>query len=202
MARISEGQGPSNNPTERWRVLSLGTSSSTSGSMPDKSGTSGMIDLQLPAHDADSPSSRDPHPRPTSSSAPTTDGSGHETGSSPWSPPDSSEDSAQQREATPDPVLEADEQNEDDPYEGLSGAELMHLARDAYEARDLDETSRILDRAEAAGGVPPAELATARSFVARARAVGASPRGPEGSAPTPAGPSEADPAAGGYLADR
>jgi hypothetical protein len=111
------------------------------------------------------------------------------------------EDSAQQKEATPGQVLEGDEVV-DDPYEGLSGHELMALARDAYEARKYDEAATILDRAETVGTVSDAELATARGYVARARAVGGAPRGAEGSPAAGTGPSEADPAAGGYLADR
>src|SRR5579859_6124113 len=192
MPHISVAQGPTNNPVERFRVLAEeeegeqsrpGTGPRPSGGRFGRSGTSGTTDLQLPAPDAESPSSTGPQADPTSSSADTTDGSGQGTGSSPWSPPGSSGDSAQQREATPgqapadelskEESLAADEQNEDDPYEGVSGSELMSLARAAYEERRFEESAILLDRAETAGGVPAAELATARGYVARARGVGA-----------------------------
>jgi hypothetical protein len=79
---------------DREDYVSPGTSSSTSGSRPDKSGTSSMTDPRSPARTTDSPYSKDQPQNPESSSAHSTDGSGQETTSGQQSQQDSSADSA------------------------------------------------------------------------------------------------------------
>jgi hypothetical protein len=204
LPRISEGMGPSNNPEERRAALRLGTSSSTYDGKLEWSGDSAPETEQSsrwPVPAADSPSFRGQPPRPTSSSATTTDGSTQETGASQSSQQDSSEDSAPPREPTQDqaPSKPEIEPSPEGPYAGLSGHELMALARDEYSAGNLDEADRLITAAEQAGGVAASELATARRYVATARArrpaLGGVPRGPGGSP----GYAKGVPSAGGYL---
>jgi hypothetical protein len=190
VARTSEA-GSSNNPVERWDALRAGTSFSTSGSMPARSGISGTIDLQSPAPDAESPSSTDLPPKPASSTADSTDGSGRETGSSPASPSGSSEVSVPLKEATPDQVQAADVPAD------MHHDQVMALAHEAYESQNYDEADRLIGIAEERGASRRA-VATARGYVrdARARALAASP---PREAASGGGPSESDPSAGGML---
>jgi len=183
--------GSSNDPIGRWDAIRLGTSSSTSGSKPGWSGTSGTTGLLSPAHDVESLSSTDQPPKPVFSSVDSTDGSGQETGSSPASLLGSSEDSVPPKEATPDQV------QADDVPEDLHHEQVMALAHDAYESQNYDEADRLIGIAEERGASRRA-VATARGYVrdARARALADAP--PRGGG-TGAGPSEADPSAGGML---
>lgn len=84
---------------EDW--TSAGTSSSTSGSSPDKSGTHSTTDPQSPAPTTDSHSSKDQPPSQESSTVHSTDGNGQETTSDQPSQPDSSAASAPRAQATP-----------------------------------------------------------------------------------------------------
>lgn len=193
MAR-STASGSSNNPLERWDAIRRGTSSSTSGSTPDRSGTSGTIALPSPVPSVGNLSSRDQPPRPASSSADLTAGSGRGTGSSPASLSGSSEVSAPPKAATPAPAPEAD----------LPTEQIMAMAREAYFSRNFDESERLLGIAEEKGEDPVA-IASARGYLRDARnaaTLGAPPRpapSGAGSAGDAAGPSEADPASGGFV---
>jgi len=212
MPKASEA-GASNGKEQWWNEYyarehggdeqSPGTSSSTSGSGPDRSGTSGTTDLQSPAPSAESPSARDPQARPASSSVSSTGGSGQETGSSLVSPLDSSEVSAAPKEATPDQVLEAEldapvPEPAVEPYAGLSGSEAMELARAEYERRNFDESERLLAVAESRGEDPDV-IGRARGYLRDARNA-ATFGAPTLPAPSPEGPSEEDPSAGGFVA--
>lgn len=203
MPRINSN-GPSNalEAKERGDEPSPGTSSWTSGSRPAWSGTSGTTDRPSLVHIAENLSFPDLAPSHPSSTADSTDGSGHATGSSQPSLSGSSADSASLREATPDQVLAADLDAAEpelaaEPYAGLSSDEAMALARQEYFRGNFAESERLLAVAESRGE-DPAALAAARGYLAdaRARALAASPPVPGGE---PAGPSEEDPAAGGYL---
>lgn len=199
MPRITSS-GPSNNPLERWDALRRGTSSSTSGSTPDKSGPSGTTDHPSPAPAVESHSSPALPARRVSSSADSTDGSGHATGSSPQSLSGSSADSAAPKEAILDPALSESPIVSDEAverYAGLSGHEAMELAREEYEKSNFDESEKLLDVAEERGANSDA-VASARGYVraARSRSLAASP---SDSGASPDGPSEGDPASGGFL---
>lgn len=204
MPRINSN-GPSNNPWERWRALRLGTSSSTSDGSSEWSGDSAPeteASSQSPAPSVDSLSWEDPQASPAaSSSATSTDGSTQETGCSPQSQSTSSETSASAKEAgqelPPADDTPAPSPAKDDPYAGLSGHELMTVARDAYAEGRLDESEALLARAVEADATLAGSAATARGYIALARAREASPSQP-GTAT--GGPSEEEPAAGGFLA--
>ena len=135
----------------------------------------------------------DQPPKPIPSSASSTDGSTQETGCSPQSQPDSLEE-ATPKEPGPEVVQESD-----DPTAGLSGHEIMQLARQAYVDQQYDQSEALIGLAETTGGVPASELALARGYVARGRGRSALADAPSDTGPIPAGPSEEDPAAGGYL---
>jgi hypothetical protein len=198
MPRVSVGMGPSNDPIGRSEVLRLGTSSSISGDRQDRSGDSAPEtepSLQSPVPSADSPSSTGQPPKPTLSSASSMDGSTQETGYSQPSQQDSSEE-----QATPkDPGQEAAPEFDNDQYLGLSGHEIMQLARQAYVDRQYDQSDALIGLAETTGGVPDAELSAARRYVAVARGRSALGGPPSDTEPITAGPSEAVPADGGYL---
>jgi len=130
------------------------------------------------------------------------DGSGRRTGSSPLSPSDSSADSAPQKEATPDQVLEADidapnPEPAAEPYAGLSGQEAIALAQEEYQNGNFDEAERLVAVAENRGE-DSSIVARARGYIARARSrAGAAPPSDPGAAT--GGFGEEDPTAGGTL---
>jgi hypothetical protein len=95
---------------DREVFKSAGTSSLRSENSPDKSGTSPQeteSSLRSPAPDVENLSEADQLLKPTSSSAPMTDGSTQETGSDLQSLQDSSAESAQATQATVDPASDA-----------------------------------------------------------------------------------------------
>jgi len=127
-ARLPEGQqrtyyGTTSRPIEKMEETpSAGTSYSTSERTPARSGSSTTTDLQSPVPDAESLSSPDQPVEPVSTSANSTAGSTHATGSDPASPPDSSAESVPAPEASADlrsdPSWEATGPSEEDPSAG------------------------------------------------------------------------------------
>lgn len=141
---------------------SLGTNSSTSESKQDKSGSSAQetgSSLQSPAPTADSPSSADQaSSQDPSSTAPSTSGSTQETGVSQQDQSTSSEDP---QTAQPSGTVAT---------APLSGEELMHAARLAYEAKDWDGARQLLEDAAKADPSLADQVTIALEAVATASA--------------------------------
>lgn len=190
---VDESEGP------KEEKPSAGTSSSTSGRKPGKSGPSGTPGHPWPAPDAESPSGKDQQASTQPSySASLTDGSTQGTGPSPARQQGSSEGSAAQTPPTPAPdpsslthdAMERGEaasvsvnlrerlpEDADDPSAGLSEAEreaearsLVASAHQAYVDKNYDLAEGLLSQAEELLPEIRSETAQAREAIADRRA--------------------------------
>lgn len=189
------GDGDDTGAPVKEETPSAGTSSSTSGRKPGKSGPSGTPGRPSPAPDAESLSDKDQQASTQPySSASSTDGSTQGTGPSPARQPGSSagfrlptpvtqdpapsSDKAEAEEApgdATDPVEGSPEP--DDPGAGLSeaeaAAEAQHLLASAHEAfgkKDYDLAEGLLDQAEEIWPEIRSETAQPRQVIAERRA--------------------------------
>jgi hypothetical protein len=95
-----------------------------------------------------------------SSTAPSTDGSTQEIGQGQLSPKDSSAD-----EMSVTPAIPATTE------EKKTAADMLHLAREAFDAEDYDMADELLDEADLTDPALKGQIAEARSEILRARSV-------------------------------
>jgi hypothetical protein len=144
-------------------VSSDGTSSSTSAKKRGWSGSTARETDQLtqsPAQYAENPFEQDPQVNQAqSSTAPSTDGSTPETGLGQQSPQASSAEDTQVLPATPATTEEK-----------KTADEMLHLAREAFDAEDYDMADELLDEADLADPELKDQIAAARAEILKLRA--------------------------------
>jgi hypothetical protein len=145
-------------------ALSDGTSSSISGKKPGWSGSTAQgtdQSTQSPAQSAGSHSGQDPQASQVrSSTAPSTDGSIQGTGPVQQNPRASSVGGTQVPQGTP---ATTDEKK--------NAAEMLHLAREAYDAEDYDLADQFLDEADMTDPELKSQITEARAEILQARTI-------------------------------